>query len=195
MYSHRLPVVAASDDTSGRKADDIDALVRRAGAGDHGAFASLYQLLSPRVYALSLRLCGDTHDAAEVTQDAFVRVWQRLATFRHESDFGTWVHRIAVNAALERFRSDRRRQAHVTSAPMLELVSFAGSGERLDQRLDLEQALGRLPQLARTVFVLREIEGYPYAEISALLNMTEVALRAQVYRTRKSLMQMLEHTS
>jgi len=195
VYALRLPVVEASEDTSGRNAVDVEALVRRAGAGDHGAFASLYKLHSPRVYALSLRLCGDANDAAEVTQDTFVSVWQRLSTFRQESDFGTWVHRIAVNSALERLRSDRRRQAYVTSAPMLELVSFADSDARLDERLDLEQALGRLPQLARTVFVLREIEGYPYAELSGLLDMTEVALRAQVYRTRKAIIQMLEHPS
>lgn len=187
--------MAGSDNESGRKEGPVDALVQRARAGDHDAFGSLYKAHAPRVYALSVRLCGNAEDAAEVTQDTFVCAWQRLSTFRYESDFGTWVHRIAVNTALERFRADRRREARVTTAPLLELVSFAHTGEPLDQRLDLERALGRLEHLPRTVFVLREIEGYPYAELSALLAMTEQALRAQVYRARKSIMEMLERTS
>ncbi|MEO7362607.1 MAG: RNA polymerase sigma factor [Gemmatimonadaceae bacterium] len=185
----------ASDHSPQQKAGIVDALVQRARDGDHRAFALLYDAHAPRVYALSLRLCGNADDAAEVTQDTFVCVWQRLSTFKFESDFGTWVHRIAVNSALERLRTDRRREARVTTAPLLELVSFAHADEPLDRRMDLQQALAQLGHVARTVFVLREIEGYPYAELSTLFSMTEEALRAQVYRARKSIMEMLERTA
>ncbi len=156
-----------------------------AASGDAHAFERLYRAHVARVHSLVRRMLGD-EDAEEVTQDVFVRVWQKLGTFRGESAFGTWLHRLAVNVVLAR-RADlgtRRRRFHDDDAP-LELVSARpGSPEAV---MDFEQALARLPEGARQVFVLHDVEGYRHEEIAQMLGLATGTSKSQLHRARMAL--------
>ena len=166
-------------------------VVRRAQGGDGNAFEQLYREHSPRVYALCLRLCGgSSEEATELLQDAFIRAWRGLKNFRGESAFSSWLHRLTVNAMLERARSDKRRTARVLfmEQPGADLAIV---GDQPDTRMDLEQAIASLPEGARIVFVLHEIEGYQHGEIAEQLGVAEGTVKAQMHRARKLLMKAL----
>jgi RNA polymerase sigma-70 factor, ECF subfamily len=175
---HRIPDVSA-------------ALARRAQRGDVDAFERLYRTHSARVRAICLRLCGDTQRAEEAAQDAWVRAWEGLATWRGDSAFGTWLHRLTVNVVLTSFRSERRRLARVTLAEDDEYDAPVAARDP-GTVVDLERAIARLPRGARTVFVLHDIEGYQHAEIAAMTGLAEGTLRAQLCRARRLLMEMLD---
>ena len=186
---------------------DSDArLVERARAGDVGAFERIYRREVGRVYALCLRMTGDTVRARELTQSVFVRVWDRLGSFRGDAQLSSWLHRIAVNEVLAEARSDRRRRARVVlaedqgSADAEEVLGArAGAPDRsgitlpddVETRMDLERAISALPPGARTVFVLHDIEGYRHEEISRMTGSAEGTLRAQLHRARRLLMEAL----
>jgi RNA polymerase sigma-70 factor (ECF subfamily) len=175
--------------------DDVIALAKAATAGDERAFEALYRATSGRVYAICLRMTRDGERAAELTQDVFVRVWERLGAFRGESAFESWLHRIAVNVVLESERSTRRRIARVE--PSDELAEMEGAqmltrkdGHDLD-RMDLEAAIAALPPATRRVFILHDVEGYRHEEISRMTGSAQGTLRAQLFRARRLLMEAL----
>lgn len=164
--------------------DDV-ALVRRVQQGDLGAFEPLYRRHAGRTYALCLRLTGDSMTAAERVQDVFVRAWERIKSFRGDSAFTSWLHRLTVNVVLQDMRSTRRREARV----MLDDTATAFTPEvRTDERIDLDAALLRLPPGARVVFVLHDIEGYSHDEIASLLGNAPGTVRAQLWKARQMLM-------
>jgi RNA polymerase sigma-70 factor, ECF subfamily len=166
-------------------------VVQRAQAGDGAAFESIYREHSPKVYALCLRLSGGSQeDATELMQDVFIRAWRGLKKFRGESAFSSWLHRLAVNAMLERARSDKRRSARVLfmEDSAHDVASIAGEP---DVRMDLEGAIASLPEGARIAFVLHEIEGYQHAEIADQLGVAEGTVKAQLHRARKLLIKAL----
>lgn len=166
-------------------------VVRRAQGGDGAAFEQLYREHSPRIYALCLRLSGgSTEEATELLQDAFIRAWRGLKNFRGESAFSSWLHRLTVNAMLERARSDKRRTARVLfmDQPGTDISIVE---ERPDAKIDLESAIASLPEGARIVFVLHEIEGYQHAEIAEQLGVAEGTVKAQMHRARKLLIKAL----
>lgn len=166
-------------------------VVHRAQSGDVAAFAELYRSHVGRVYALCLRIAADTRLAEELTQEAFVLAWNRLGEFRGESAFSSWVHRIAVNAALLHFRSDRRRLARIGSTEeTIEPVRESGEAQHL-AAIDLEQAISLLPAQARAVFVLHEIEGYQHDEIAAMMDIAPGTSKAQLHRARARLKEIL----
>lgn len=159
--------------------------VARAAAGDARAFEALYRAHLPRVHSLVRRMTAG-RDADELTQDVFVRVWQKLGTFRGESAFGTWLHRLAVNVVLAR-RADlgtRRRRYHDDDEP-LELVSTRTASP--ETAMDFEQALARLPDGAREVFVLHDVEGYRHEEIAGMLGLATGTSKSQLHRARMAL--------
>jgi RNA polymerase sigma-70 factor (ECF subfamily) len=152
--------------------------------GDLDAFEPLYRRHAGRTYALCLRLTGDAHVAAERVQDVFVRAWERIRSFRGESAFASWLHRLAVNVVLHEMRSTRRREARV----MLDDTAIAFAPEvSLDERIDLDAALLRLPPGARIVFVLHDIEGFSHDEIAKLLGNAPGTVRAQLWKARQML--------
>lgn len=173
-------------------ADDSAELARRAQRGDVAAFERLYRTHAGHVRALCLRLCADGQRAEESAQDAWVRVWERLSTWRGDAAFGTWLHRLTINVVLESFRSERRRLARVTLAEDEEDVDAAAPARDPGDALDLERAIARLPRGARTVFVLHDVEGYQHSEIAAMTGLAEGTLRAQLCRARRLLMEMLD---
>ena len=165
--------------------------VRRAQAGDQDAFAALYREHAGRVYALCLRLAGDTVRAEELTQDVFVRAWDRLESFRGDSAFGSWLYRLAVNVVFMDQRSGRRREARVAGVPDLAAVDSGKDGNP-GLRLDLEQAIARLPDGARKAFVLHDVEGYRHEEIAEMTGIAVGTSKAQVFRARRLLREALD---
>jgi RNA polymerase sigma-70 factor, ECF subfamily len=159
--------------------------VARAAAGDLRAFEQLYQAHLPRVFSLVRRMTGG-RDAEEVTQDVFVRVWQKLASFRGDSAFSTWLHRLAVNVVIERFRSElARRQRLYDGEDIFETLSSRPAST--DLSMDFEAALQRLPDGAREIFVLHDVEGYKHHEIATLLEISPGTSKAQLHRARMML--------
>jgi len=183
-------------DTGSPHADDERSLVDRARRGDVDAFESIYRLHSGRVYALCLRMTADAREARELAQDVFVRVWEKLGSYRGDAAFSSWVHRIAVNVVLMTRRGDQRRERRVAFAD--DLVGAPGAFEGdiappdVEQEIDLERAIAALPPGARRVFVLHDIEGYRHDEIAQMTGNAEGTLRAQLHRARRLLMEALK---
>jgi RNA polymerase sigma-70 factor, ECF subfamily len=172
-----------------------DDLVARAQAGDQTAFRELYRQHAGRVYALCLRLTGDARDAEERTQDVFVRLWDKLRSFRGESAFSSWMHRLAVNVVLNERRTTGRRERRVMSAEDPDNVVGALHAAPLHAAglsIDLERAIAELPDGAREVFVLFDIEGYGHAEIADMTGIAEGTSKAQLFRARRLLREKLE---
>jgi RNA polymerase sigma factor (sigma-70 family) len=173
-------------------------LARRAAAGDSVAFEKLYRLHVDRIYGLCCRLCnGDTARAEQSTQDAFVRAWEKLGSFRGESRFGTWLHRLTVNVVLGEHRLLKRWVAFDDGAPGED--EAPGADKLLPQqqedhglRMDLERALSRLPNGARTVLVLHDIQGYQHEEISSLTGIAVGTSKAQLHRARRLMKEWLQ---
>ena len=200
------PMTAVPPPNEGPDREEDAALIDRARSGDVAAFEHLYRREVGRVYALCLRMTADGIRARELTQSVFVRAWDRLSSFRGDSQLSSWLHRIAVNEVLIEARADRRRRARVVlaedEAPEHGISSsgarpdasvFSGITQPTDteSRIDLERAIAALPPGARTVFVLHDIEGYRHEEISRMTGSAEGTLRAQLHRARKLLMEAL----
>lgn len=167
-------------------------LVQRAQGGDDEAFGALYRAHVGRVHALCLRLAGNAQAAGELTQDVFVRAWEALPSFRGESAFGSWLHRLAMNVFLGKRRATGRRERRVftTDEPALLERPSAERGQP-GVRLDLEQAIAALPAGARAVFVLHDVEGYQHGEIARMTGIAEGTSKAQLFRARRLLREAL----
>ncbi|WP_109124194.1 sigma-70 family RNA polymerase sigma factor [Dyella sp. C11] len=168
--------------------------VRAAAAGDRMAFQRLYRMHIDRVYGAVYRLAGYDHARAEdLTQEAFVRAWQKLSGFRGDSSFGTWIYRLAVNVALMDIRS--RGSDPVT---MMDEEHIPDHGETpfcAAERDELERAIGKLPPRARAVLVLHDVEGWRHEEIGAELGMAVGSSKAQLHRARGLLRKVLGERS
>ena len=171
---------------------NVNDLISAAQLGDQAAFRSLYELSVDRVYALCLRIAADPALAEELTQDVFVRVWEKLSTFKGESAFSTWLHRLAVNVVLSEKRARGRREKRVFPAGELEDLERPGTAPIPGNRMDLEQAIASLPPGARAVFVLHDIEGYQHEEIAEMSGLAAGTSKAQLFRARRLLREMLD---
>jgi RNA polymerase sigma-70 factor (ECF subfamily) len=164
--------------------------VALAAAGDARAFERLYRQHVARIHSLVRRMLGSGGDPDELTQDVFVRAWERLKTYRGEAAFGTWLHRLAVNVILNWRRSEagaRRWIEEGTEAELLEGPRRMGA-----EVLDLEGAIAKLPPGARQVFVLHDVEGFKHEEIAAMTGVTAGTSKAQLHRARMLLRAYLE---
>ncbi|HEY7289928.1 MAG TPA: RNA polymerase sigma factor [Vicinamibacterales bacterium] len=156
--------------------------VALAAGGDSSAFERLYRTHVARIHSLTRRMLGP-HEADEVTQDIFVRTWQKLGQFRGESAFSTWLHRLAVNVVIERRRSFAIQRERVADDPAaLDFVTVPPA--RADLRVDFEAAIAELPDGAREIFVLHDIEGYKHREIASMLDITSGTSKRQLHRAR-----------
>jgi RNA polymerase sigma-70 factor (ECF subfamily) len=165
-------------------------LVRRARRGEVDAFEDLYRVHVGRIYAVTLRMVTDSGLAEELTQEAFVRAWRKLGSFRGTSAFGTWLHRLAVNVALDALRARRRWHERFTDEPpprpaAAPAVDPAGA-------LDIERSIALLPPRARAVFLLHDVEGYKHREIARLLELSVGACKAHLHRARHRLREELD---
>jgi RNA polymerase sigma-70 factor (ECF subfamily) len=167
--------------------------VALAAAGDRRAFERLYRAHVTHVYSLCARMVADRALAEELTQDVFVRAWEKLGLFRGEAAFGTWLHRLAVNVVLNRRRVDGARKARFAEAE--DESDFgdvaAARPTQPGDRMDLEAAIATLPPGARRVFVLHDVEGYTHEEIARQLGITAGGSKAQLHRARMLLREAL----
>ena len=155
-----MAVVAISEGQSGLSIDTQND-VARAAAGDRRAFERLYRAHADRVFSLCARMCGDRMVAEELTQDVFVRAWEKLSLFRGDSAFGTWLHRLAVNVVLNARKSDGRRRSRIDeSVEDLEVLPHAT--DHVGERMDLQAAIAELPPGARLVYVLHDVQGFTH---------------------------------
>jgi len=162
-----------------------DSDVARAAAGDRGAFERLYRQHVTRVHTLVRRMVPDV-DADELTQDVFVRAWQKLGTFRNEAAFGTWLHRLAVNLMLERRAELGTRRKRYEDGDV-GLTHVTARRETPEDAMDMERAMARLPDGAREVFVLHDVQGYKHDEIAGMLGINVGTSKSQLHRARMAL--------
>jgi RNA polymerase sigma-70 factor (ECF subfamily) len=169
---------------------DEAAWIRQAKRSDARAFESLYRMHVDKVYGLCLRMTGNVSDAEDCTQDAFIQAWNKLEKFRGDSAFATWLHRIAVNTVLGRFRSSKREQDRIQAVADTSLTPLA-LGDVGELR-DLSEAVDRLPPGARHVFVLHAVYGYSHKEAGNMLGIAAGTSKAQLHRARRLLAQQLK---
>lgn len=169
-----------------REAADVAA----AANGDTAAFERLYRAHEGRVYSLACRLAG-SEAADELTQDVFVRAWQKLDTFRAEARFGSWLYRLAVNVIYGRLRKrSTRRKRFVDSE--LSLARARARRDAAEIRMDFDVAIEQLPDGAREVFVLHDVEGYKHREIAEMVGITAGTSKSQLHRARMILREHLD---
>lgn len=171
-----------TSDTLAADTDAVDAAL--AASGDAHAFERLYRRHVNRIHTLVRRMLGE--EVEDVTQDVLIRAWQKLGTFRGESAFGTWLHRLAVNVILNHRQSRGRFRQRFLEAPEEGLEAPARPTAPAVQ-LDFEAAIARLPDGARQIFVLHDVEGYRHEEIAGMLGITAGTSKSQLHYARMAL--------
>jgi RNA polymerase sigma-70 factor (ECF subfamily) len=186
-----LALLSRAESSEIRARDELLEDVRAAQQGDVAAFERLYRANAGRVYALCLRLTADPARAETLAQDAFVRTWERLGTFRGECPFSAWLRQVTVNVVMGDRRALARRSKRVATTD--DEATLDGPGPpRLDaERLDLERAIRLLPEAARTVFVLHDVEGYGHEEIAGVMGIAEGTSKAHLHKARGKLQEIL----
>lgn len=160
-------------------------LITRVKQNDIQAFEQLYRLHSGRVFALCIRLTANRAIAEELAQEAFVRAWQKIRTFRGESSFSSWLYRLTTNVVLSSMRKNQLRQVSIEDN--YEANNVANKSLDNGKIRDMEQAISRLPDGARKIFVLHDIEGYQHNEISEMTGLAIGTSKTQLHRARKLL--------
>lgn len=152
----------------------------------------LYGEHADRIYGLCLRMSGDPAEATELAQDVFVRAWQKLPTLQPGSDAGAWLWRLATNVVLNARRSERRRRGRVTPVADPALLERVSMRTPIPIRqLSLEAAIGKLPERARAVYLLHDVEGFAHPEVASMLGIAEGTVRAHLHRARSLLREAL----
>jgi RNA polymerase sigma-70 factor, ECF subfamily len=182
---------------------NADADVRLAQQGDAGAFERIYRSHSRRVYTLCLRMTGNPAEAADLTQDVFLQLFRKIGTFRGESAFSTWLHRMSVNIVLMRFRRKPLEETSLDTAAgsddefSASRHEFGGPDVRLHgiiDRIVLQAAINELPLGYKAMFILHCIQGYKYTEIAEILGCTVGNSKSQVHKARMRLRELLRKT-
>jgi RNA polymerase sigma-70 factor (ECF subfamily) len=175
--------------------------IRKAQQGDAGAFERIYRLHSRRVYALCLRMVGNTAEAEDLAQEAFLQLFRKIATFRGDSAFSTWLHRLVVNVVLMRLR---KKTVPVTSLDEQSEADEENNAPRKDigapdlrlsgsvDRVNLQRAVQQLSPGYRSVFVLHDVQGYEHNEIAALMKCSIGNSKSQLHKARMRLREMLQ---
>lgn len=185
---------------------DVDPeVVRACQRGEAGALDALVRATYADVYALAFRLVRDRDEAADVTQEVFMRVMRSVVGFRGESAFGTWLHRVTVNTALTSLRKRSRRAQPGREAfgmpgeESLGVVDTDAGPEERAERAELlaraEAAVAALPESSRTIVVLRDVEGLSTAEVAAATGLSETAVKVRLFRARERLRNSLTDSS
>jgi RNA polymerase sigma-70 factor, ECF subfamily len=175
-----------------KEAQDTDvALARKSAAGDTAAFAELYRRHFRRVYALCLRMTGDPVQAEDLTQDVFIQLFNKIGSFRGESAFTTWLHRMTVNQVLMHFRK-RSTKSELTSGDDETPDQIVKGTENpnampIVDRIALEKAIQQLPTGYRTVFILHDVEGYEHEEIAKMMGVAVGTSKSQLHKARLKL--------
>lgn len=181
--SRQHPPSVGQNGMNDRSSDERE-LVRRTIRGDEEAFTALYAAHAAAAYGAAYRLCGSAPDAEDVTQELFLALPASLTAYDpSRGPLGPWLRRVAVRLALMRMRSVRRRR-EVDAGSVAELFA---RDDRALERLSIEVALARLSEEQRTVFLLKEVEGYEHREIASLLEITVANSEVRLFRARQVL--------
>lgn len=180
------------------KATSETQLIARAQRGDEEAFAALFEMHKRRVYSLCLRMTGDATEAEDLAQDAFLQLFRKIATFRGESAFSTWLHRLVVNVVLMHLRKKGLQQVpleEMDNAQEDTVKREYGDDDRrllgsID-RLVLARAIKQLPPGYRSVFVLHDVEGYEHNEIAQIMDCSVGNSKSQLHKARLKLREAL----
>ena len=164
-------------------------LIRLATEGDARAIRTLYDRYAPRVHAVVRRIAGDDDLAQDYAQEAWIRAIRALPTFRGDARFSTWLHRIAVNAALQALRKSETRKKREGPVPEEVPVAPVHGDSLLQQKL--ERALDGLPEGMRRVIILHDVEGYTHEEIGDVLGVTAGTSKSQLFKARAKMRVML----
>lgn len=166
-------------------------LVNRAQSGDSSAFGILYEDTVDRVYAICLRMSGNAVEAEDLTQEVYIRCWEKLSLYRGESQFKTWLHRLTVNHVLNAtYRMDRIASLEFT-VEKIDSLRDPGHPGISDLRLDLERALSLLSTKARQTLMRKYVHGYMYEEMAKTAGVAVGTLRSRVHRARKTVLALL----
>jgi RNA polymerase sigma-70 factor (ECF subfamily) len=193
-------VVAATSaiETSQAVASSDSNLVSRAKDGDRDAFATLFDLHKRKVYSLCLRMTGDVVEAEDLTQDVFIQVFRKLATFRGDASFSTWLYRVAVNTVLMELRKKHPRQVSLDEPVQTDSSCVQRDVGRSDldlegsvDRIALDRAIQELPEGCRRIFLLHEVEGYEHHEIAKLLRCSVGNSKSQLHKARLKMQDLL----
>ncbi|MBN1794038.1 MAG: RNA polymerase sigma factor [Candidatus Omnitrophica bacterium] len=168
-------------------------LIQQATGGDREAFRRIYQITSPFVYTVALRTIGNAEDAAEVTQDVFVKLHRSLKNFEGRSSLKTWIYRITVNTAINHARRENKhRRKHIDYQKVPGEAFLADTTraeiEKADTRQYLKTLLGTLPEEQRVCIILRELEDLSYEEIASTLKIKLNTVRTRLKRGREKLL-------
>lgn len=173
-------------------------LIARAQEGDPQAFAALFEMHKPRIYAICLRMTNNMAEAEDLTQDAFIHVFRKLSTFRGESAFSTWLYRIAVNTVLMHFRKKSNRQVSLDQPSQNDSTMPKREYGRVDDRLAgsvdrlaLARAINELPPGYRTIFLMHEVQGYEHQEIARLLHCSIGNSKSQLHKAKLRMRRLL----
>ena len=170
-------------------------LAAASAAGDAGAFEKLYQLHHRRVYSLCLRMLGNATEAEDLTQDVFVQLFRKIGSFRGDSAFTTWLHRMTVNQVLMHFRKRGVKLEQATEDGEMQEPVEIGTGRAdamtIVDRIALEKAISELPPGYRTVFVLHDVEGHEHEEIAKMLGCSVGTSKSQLHKARMRLRELL----
>ena len=191
MSTSKTPATKAATDAQ---------LIARAQRGDEEAFAALFEAHKRRVYSLCLRMTGNTAEAEDLTQEAFLQLYRKISTFRGESAFSTWLHRLAVNVVLMHLRKKGLQQISLdepdTSQDEPVKRDYGSDDRRLTgsvDRIGLQKAIADLPPGYRAVFVLHDVEGYEHNEIAEIMKCSVGNSKSQLHKARMKLRERLRH--
>lgn len=183
----------------GAETTDENLLIERASHGDAQAFNELMSLHERRMYAVALRMCGAKEDAEDCLQEAMLRVYRSIGSFKAQSAFGTWVYRITVNTCLDELRRRKSRPTASLDGLLDEGWSPADGGDgpeqrtvRREQRRMLEVLIAELPEDMRAAIVLRDIQGLSYDDISAALGVNVGTIKSRISRGRERLREKIQ---
>jgi RNA polymerase sigma-70 factor, ECF subfamily len=166
------------------QADDV---VARCQAGDVDAFAELYRLHAPRVFALACRMSGSTESGEDLLQEIFLQAHRKIRGFKGDSSVGTWLYRMAINHCLDFVRSRQVRMDKATDSLDDDMTPPSARRDTPVERIDLERAIQQLPAGCREAFVLHDVEGYEHREIARMLGIAEGTSKSQVFKARMKL--------
>jgi len=188
----------STDRTTAAKAVPETQLIARAQQGDEAAFEALFNTHKRRVYSLCLRMTGDTAEAEDLAQEAFLQLFRKISTFRGESAFTTWLHRLVVNVVLMRLRKKGLQQVSLDEVDNSQEEpvkrDYGGDDQRLlgsIDRIRLAHVIEALPQGYRSVFILHDVEGYEHNEIAQIMGCSIGNSKSQLHKARLKLREFL----
>ena len=194
MWQNALGVKKTANTEENRTTDY--GLAQQAAAGQMSAFDLLYQRHHRRVYSLCLRMTSNTAEAEDLAQEVFIQLYRKIGSFRGESAFTTWLHRLTVNQVLMHFRKRGVRLEQTTDDGEVPVQVVLGTGNPQQMpvvdRIALEKAIGALPPGYRTVFVLHDVEGHEHEEIARMLKCSVGTSKSQLHKARMKLRMLLK---